>query len=80
MVRFGYVGQRTADVATGISLADVGWLCGYLGRISDPQLEAALLASGGDGEEVERFVRAIRNRIDQLIRAAGSGGPAATPS
>ena len=79
MVRFGYVGQRTADVATGISLADVRWLCGYLGRISDAQLEAALAASGGDGEEVERFVRAIRNRIDQLIHA-GTDTPAATPS
>ena len=31
-VRFGYVGQRTADVAAGISIDDVRWLCRYLGQ------------------------------------------------
>ena len=68
MVRFGYVGQRTADVATGISVADVRWLCRYLGRITDGQLRAALAASGANGDEADRFTRAIRDRIDQLIR------------
>jgi hypothetical protein len=69
MVRFGYVGQRTADVATGISVDDVRWLCSYLGRISDAQMRAALSASGASDEESERFTRAIRDRINQLLRS-----------
>jgi hypothetical protein len=67
MVRFGYVGQRTADVATGISIEDVRWLCRYLGRLTDAQLRAALDASGAPPDETERFTRAIRGRIDRLV-------------
>ena len=70
MVRFGYVGQRTADVAIGISIQDIRWLCRYLGRITDTQLREALQASGANEEETERFGAAIRARIDQLIRAS----------
>jgi hypothetical protein len=70
MVRFGYTGQRTADVAIGISVQDVRWLCGHLARITDPQLRAALDASGASAEEAERFTQAIRDRINQLVRAA----------
>ena len=66
MVRFGYVGQRTADIAAGITIEDVRWLCRYLGRITDTQLRAALDASGATPEEAGRFTHAIRNRINQL--------------
>ena len=69
MVRFGYVGQRTADVAPGISIEDVRWLCRYLARLTDAQLRAALDASGATPEEAERFTQAIRNRINQLVGA-----------
>jgi hypothetical protein len=75
MVRFGYIGQRTADVATGISVEDVRWLCRYLGRITDGQLQAALEASGATAEEAERFTRAIRGRIVQLMSAAPATSP-----
>ena len=69
MVRFGYVGQRTADVAAGISIEDVRWLCRYLARLTDAQLRAALDASGATPEEAGRFTHAIRNRIEQLVGA-----------
>ena len=65
-VRFGYVGQRTADVAEGIRVADVRWLHSHLGRISDDQIRAALTASGADEPESDAFTRAIRARVDQL--------------
>ena len=68
-VRFGYVGQRTADVATGISIDDVRWLCRYLARLTDAQMRAALDASGATPEEARRFTQAIRDRINQLVRA-----------
>ena len=69
-VRFGYTGQRTADVAEGISVSDVRWLYRVLGRLHDSQLRAALQASGASPDEVERFTRAVRARIDQLARVA----------
>ena len=65
-VRFGYAGQRTTDVAVGISVDDVRWLCMYLEKIQDEQLRAALEASGATGEEVQRFSKALRRRISQL--------------
>jgi hypothetical protein len=68
IVQFGYVGQRTADVATGISVEDVRWLCRYLARLTDVQLRAALDASGASADETERFTQAIRQRINQLVR------------
>jgi hypothetical protein len=70
-VRFGYVGQRTADVADGIRVADVRWLHSYLSRVSDAQIRDALKASGADEPETEAFTQAIRARIDQL-RAPGA--------
>ncbi len=68
LVKFGYGGQRTADVAGGIRTADVRWLHGYLSRLSDEQIEAALAASGGDAAEIAIFTRALRGRIEQLGR------------
>jgi hypothetical protein len=66
VVYFGYVGQRTADVAYNISPGDVRWLLEYLGRITDAQLDDALMASGATSEEAARFTRALRDRITQL--------------
>jgi hypothetical protein len=68
IVKFGYSGQRTEDIASGITPADVRWLCGYLVRITDRQLAAALRASGGSGEECDQFAAAIRERIRQLTQ------------
>ena len=70
-VRFGYAGQRTADVAVGITVEDVKWLYGYLGRVTDDQLRAALEASGANPEETTRFTRCLRERIAQLGRVCG---------
>jgi hypothetical protein len=68
-VSFGYTGQRTADVAIGITTRDVAWLHGYLGRITDSQLRDTLEASGATADEIEQFARSLRDRISQLGRA-----------
>ena len=73
VVKFGYTGQRTEDLATGITPDDVRWLYRLLARVSDVQLRAALAASGATREEEEIFTRALRDRINQLSRA---GAPA----
>jgi hypothetical protein len=70
-VQFGYTGQRTGDARANIRVEDVAWLCRYLGRISDAQLHAALVASGATHEEAASFTRSLRARIDQLIEHAG---------
>jgi len=68
LVVWGYSGQRTEDLASGVSVEDVRWIGGYLGRLTDAQLRDGLLACGATGEEVECFVRSIRARLDQLAR------------
>jgi hypothetical protein len=80
-VQFGYAGQRTSDASANIRLEDVRWLCGYLGRITDTQLEAALVASGATPEETVSFGASLRARIDQLVTSsASSSSPSARPS
>ena len=72
LVSFGYSGQRTADARDDIRVADVAWLCRYLGRVTDSQLRAALRASGGSDDEVASFTTSLRSRIDQLIAASAA--------
>ena len=69
LVRFGYSGQRTEDVVTGITVEDVRWLCGYLAPLTDAQLVDGLRASGASDDEAARFSAAVRSRIEQLKRA-----------
>jgi hypothetical protein len=76
-VTFGYTGQRTDDVASGIRTNDVEWLYRYLGRITDGQLRAILEASGANAEDTDSFARSLRDRISQLGRVGGSSQPSA---
>jgi hypothetical protein len=66
IVQFGYVGQRTADVAHGITIDHVAWFCGRAAPLTEPLLREGLLASGATDEEADRFARALRERIRQL--------------
>lgn len=66
IVRFGYTGQRTADIAHGIPVAHVQWLAPHLTRLDDEFLTRALLESGATAEEAGRFASALRARIRQL--------------
>lgn len=65
-VRFGYTGQRTADIADGIRVSDVQWLMRTLQPLSHAQIVAAVRASGGTDEEAAGFARALRARLDRL--------------
>lgn len=76
-VRFGYTGQRTADIATGIRVSDVRWLMRTVGRLTDAQIEAAVAASGGTPEEIACFTAALRRRLDHLQAVTA---PAPVPS
>jgi hypothetical protein len=75
-VSFGYAGQRTADVAHGIPVADVQWLHPYLERVNRDFLTRALRASGASDDEAAGFTAALLERIRQL----GAVQPDATGS
>jgi hypothetical protein len=79
LVLWGYSGQRTADIASGITVGDVRWLLSYLGRLQGAQIAAAVSASGGTAEEAATFTRALLDRVDQL-RAVATAKPSATPA
>jgi hypothetical protein len=74
-VRFGYSGQRTADIAEGIRISDVEWLLRTLGRLSDAQIAAAVAASGGSPDEVACFTRALRARLEKLAEVVATSRP-----
>ena len=65
-VVFGYSGQRTADIAEGITVEHARWFHRLADRIDTAAMVAGLLASGASAEEAARFARALRSRIDQL--------------
>jgi hypothetical protein len=67
---WGFKGKNRSDVTDGIKVDDVRWLLQYLGRISDRQIQDGLAASGATPSEVDCFSNALRQRIEQLQRAA----------
>ena len=69
-VVFGYAGQRTADIAHGITVAHARWFHRFADRIEEAAIVSGLLASGATADEAARFARAFRIRIDQLGLAA----------
>jgi hypothetical protein len=68
-MQWGFSGKHKGDLTEGIAVEDVSWLLHYLGRISDRQLREGLRASGANEQEVQRFSKAIRQRIQQLEQA-----------
>ncbi len=70
-LEWGYRGVNTPRIAAGVGAADVRWLMQYLGRVTDGQLQAGLLASGASAEEAACYTSALRMRIGQLEQAAG---------
>lgn len=67
-VRFGYSGKHDDQFKDDITVADVRWLVRHLGRVTDAQIRAGLLAAGANRHEVACFSRSLRNRIKQLER------------
>lgn len=73
VIRFGYTGQRTADIAEGIRVSDVEWVLRTLGQLSDQQIGDAVAASGGTAEDVACFTPALRARLDLLHTVLSPG-------
>lgn len=70
-VEFAYQGQRTPEITRGITVTDAAWFYAYAGRLTERAMREGLAASGAGGDEAARFARALRDRIQQIGRAAG---------
>lgn len=64
-VMFHYEGKNP-DVLKGITVENARWMGDLLGRLSDKQLSDAFRAGGFTDSEVGIYVRATRDRINQL--------------
>ena len=71
VVEWGYSGQRTDSVTSGITVADVKWIMERLGKISDRQIQDALEASGATASESSCYASAMRTRLERLKAVAG---------
>jgi hypothetical protein len=71
-VNFGYQGQRTGEIARGITVENAAWFFSYAGRLTETALHTGLTASGATPDEAARFARALIDRIQQIGRAASS--------
>jgi len=56
----------------GIPVEHAAWIGSYLSRLTDEQLSEAFRAANYDGATAEGYVRALRERIDQLARLQGA--------
>lgn len=65
-VRWGYSGKHNDDIVKDIRVTDVQWLLRYLGRVTDEQLRRGLAASAATPDEMDCYLRSIRQRINQL--------------
>jgi len=64
-VKFHYEGKNPKALE-GVTVENARWMGGLLGRLSDKQLSDAFRAGGFSDEEVSIYVRAMRDRINQL--------------
>jgi hypothetical protein len=71
-VQFSYQGQRTAEIARGITVADAAWFYAWAARLTEGALCSGLIASGASEEEAGRFARALLDRIRQIGAVAGT--------
>jgi len=70
-VCFSYQGQRTAEIARGITVEHAAWFYRFARRLSESGLRDGLLVCGATEEEATRFARALRERIRQIGEACG---------
>jgi hypothetical protein len=71
--RLEYRGRFYAKLYRQHDVADVRWACDRLGRLSAAQWDDAFRAAGYEGEEKRRYIRKIREKLDQaekLLAAA----------
>jgi len=70
-VRFAYRG-RHQELLRIITPADVRWMASRLGRLDERQWRDAFRAGGYDRETTDRYIRRIRQKIEQGLSLPGA--------
>jgi hypothetical protein len=70
-ISFGYQGQRTAEIARGITVDHGRWFYGFAQHLSEEAVRGGLLVSGATPDEAARFAGALVARIRQVGAACG---------
>jgi hypothetical protein len=73
-VSFNYTGKSADMVGSNIRVSDVKWFMDRMGKLTDQQIQAGLVASGATPEEVPCFPQALRKRLGQLATVASTAG------
>lgn len=69
-VRLAYKGKNRG-LFKGFTVQQARWLADLLGRLSDRQIRDAFRAARYSEKDIDTFTRAVKNKIDELDRAAG---------
>ncbi len=64
-----YASRHEHALADGIRVADLKWFLSRIGKITDHQVHAALVASGASPAEATCFTRAFRERLNTFAAA-----------
>ena len=60
--------KKATDAMQHVPAADAAWIGSQLAQLSDDQLRDSFRAAGYDRVTTERYVRALRGRINELNR------------
>jgi hypothetical protein len=60
------------QLQTSVTPADVRWICGLLARLSEKQWTDAFRAGGYGEEEAERFIRRLRDKVKEGLKAGAT--------
>ncbi len=65
--------HKATTTMNKVPVQDAAWLGNRLSQLSDDQLRDAFRAAGYDRQTQEAYVRALRNRIDELAKLSDAG-------
>ena len=72
-VRFAFEGGwMEPQLQTSVTPADVRWICGLLARLSEKQWSDAFRAGGYSEKEAERFIRRLRDKVKEGLKAGAT--------
>jgi hypothetical protein len=69
-VRFAY-GGKNAGLFKNITVEQTKWIGSLLSQLSDQQIGDAFRAANYSPEDIDVLTRAVRARIDQLVKVQG---------
>lgn len=71
-VRFHYHGAwREPHLKRGVTSGDVRWISGNMARLTPEQWSDAFRAAGYDAADTQRYVRTLRQKVDEGLKVGG---------